>query len=297
MSRYFAAFDAAIAAAGYNAYHELIALGVPSLYVPMRRETDDQPARARYAEAAGLGLGVDGPGGAELEAKLDLLLEPDTRGAIATALAELPAPRGAAEAAEWLSGLAGAAPPRDPSRGGPVSTPTASQPAQRAQMPPRSAQMPPRSAQTPPRSARTPPKSAPARTRRSFRRRWGTFVASAPRTAARLARQQLTEPRARTVIVALGIGDERTPAAVAEALAESGEEPARTLVITDSLPALRALRELGVGIEHVPGRDSRQAELSGAPYEEFVRGRLELIRAERPRPRRMLVAPGGAPLP
>jgi hypothetical protein len=290
MSRYFAAFDAAIAAAGYNAYHELIALGVPSLYVPMRRETDDQPARARHAEAAGLGLGVDGPGDAELDAKLDRLLEPDTRGAIASALAELPPPRGAAQAAEWLASLAGAPLTRDPSRVGRVSTPTASQSAQRAQMPPRSAR-------TPPNSARTPPKSDPARTRRSFRRRWGTFLASAPRTAARLARQQLTEPRARTVIVALGIADEETPAAVAEALADSGEEPARTLVITDSLPALRALRELGVGIEHVPGRDSRQAKLSGAPYEEFVRGRLELIRAERPRPRRMLVAPGGAPLP
>ena len=47
MSRYFAAFDAAVAAAGYNAYHELIALGVPSLFVPMARDTDDQPARAR----------------------------------------------------------------------------------------------------------------------------------------------------------------------------------------------------------------------------------------------------------
>ena len=51
MSRYFAAFDGAVAAAGYNAYHELIALGVPSLFVPMPRDTDDQPARARYARA------------------------------------------------------------------------------------------------------------------------------------------------------------------------------------------------------------------------------------------------------
>ena len=62
MSRYFAAFDGAVAAAGYNAYHELIALGVPSLFVPMPRDTDDQPARARYAEGAGIGLGVTRPG-------------------------------------------------------------------------------------------------------------------------------------------------------------------------------------------------------------------------------------------
>ena len=50
MSRYFAAFDGAVAAAGYNAFHELIALGVPALFVPMPRDTDDQPARARCAE-------------------------------------------------------------------------------------------------------------------------------------------------------------------------------------------------------------------------------------------------------
>ncbi len=69
MSRYFAAFDAAVAAAGYNAYHELIALGVPSLFVPMARNTDDQPARARHAERAGIGLAAEGPADPELEAR------------------------------------------------------------------------------------------------------------------------------------------------------------------------------------------------------------------------------------
>ena len=83
---------------------------------------------------------------------------------------------------------------------------------------------------------------------------------------------------------------------VRAALAESGEEPRRALVVTDSLPALGALRALGVGVEHVPARGERQAELAGGSYEAFVRGRLELIRAERPEPRRVVVAPGGAPL-
>ncbi len=71
ISRHFAAIDAAVAAAGYNAYHELIELGVPSLFVPMHRETDDQPARARYAEEAGVGLGVSGASdsGARVEAR------------------------------------------------------------------------------------------------------------------------------------------------------------------------------------------------------------------------------------
>ncbi len=61
MSRYLRAFDATVSAAGYNAYHELIRFGVPSLFVPMRRQTDDQEARARFAEASGVGLGVGGP--------------------------------------------------------------------------------------------------------------------------------------------------------------------------------------------------------------------------------------------
>ena len=89
MSRYFAAFDAAVSAAGYNAFHELIALGVPSLFVPMARETDDQPARARWAADAGLGLAVDGPADPGLDQALDHLLDPSHRDPINTRLATL----------------------------------------------------------------------------------------------------------------------------------------------------------------------------------------------------------------
>jgi len=118
-----------------------------------------------------------------------------------------------------------------------------------------------------------------------------------PQTAVRLTRQQLTQPRLRTVVAAIGLPDERVADAVREALAETGEQPERVLVITDSLGALFSLRALGVGVEHVPARGERQAELAGGSYEEFLRRRVELILSERPRPRRVLVAPGGAPLP
>ena len=76
MSRYFHAFDMAVAAAGYNAFHELIALGVPSLFVPMARNTDDQPARARWAASSGVGLAVSGASDPELEARLEELADP-----------------------------------------------------------------------------------------------------------------------------------------------------------------------------------------------------------------------------
>jgi hypothetical protein len=131
---------------------------------------------------------------------------------------------------------------------------------------------------------------------REFRRRWGSFFASLPSTALRLGRQELTQPRMRALVVAVGIPDEDLPAALMAALAEADERPERTLVVTDSLE-LGRLRQLGVGIEHVPRRGSRQAELAGVSYEEFLRRRLELIRAERPEPRRLVVAPGGAPVP
>ena len=222
MSRYFNAFDAAIAAAGYNAFHELIALGVPALYVPMARETDDQAARARWAESAGLGLGTDGPADLRLEAQLDRLLDAGERDAIAERLAEL------------------AEPPAPP-------TPPAGSPASRRPLR--------RRASTRGRAGGSRRSvgatGGRAGSGREFRRRWGQFLASA-RTLARLTRQQLTQPRVRTVVLAVGIDDDAVAGAVAAALEESGEEPARTLVVTDSL-ALGPLRALGVGIEHVPG--------------------------------------------
>ena len=102
ISRYYAAIDAAVAAAGYNAYHELIHLGVPSLFVPMRRQTDDQPARARFAERTGVGLSLEGDG---VEAKLDELLDPASLADMRERLAKGPA-NGAGPAARWLEVLA-----------------------------------------------------------------------------------------------------------------------------------------------------------------------------------------------
>jgi hypothetical protein len=143
--------------------------------------------------------------------------------------------------------------------------------------------------------AARPPRSVSERNRREFRRRWGQFLRYAPRTAARLARQQLTQPRPRTLLLALGIkGD--APGAVRAALAQTPDPPERVLVVTDSLQ-LAALRELGVGIEHVPGPGERQPELARGDYDTFLRHRLDLILAERPRPKRVLTAPGCRPPP
>src|SRR5581483_11838102 len=115
IGRYLAAFDAAIAAAGYNAFHELLELGPPALFVPMERQTDDQAARARFAAARGLALAAAGPDDPGLERLLGELLDAGRRQAIASALGAARGASGAAEAARWLAGLAhGHPPPRSP---------------------------------------------------------------------------------------------------------------------------------------------------------------------------------------
>lgn len=47
--------DAAVAAAGYNTFHELMHVGVPTVFLPQPRIADDQAARAQRAEDAGAG--------------------------------------------------------------------------------------------------------------------------------------------------------------------------------------------------------------------------------------------------
>ncbi len=106
VSRYYRAFDLAVAAPGYNAFHELLAFAVPTLFVPMARQTDDQAARARWAESEGLAVASDGPTDPALARRLERLTDPAGRAAIRAALERLPEPSGAAEAAEWLARLA-----------------------------------------------------------------------------------------------------------------------------------------------------------------------------------------------
>jgi hypothetical protein len=217
MSKYLRAFDATVSAAGYNAYHELIRFGVPSLFVPMRRQTDDQEARSRFAENAGVGLGVSGPGDAELESKLDALLDDARRRAMRAALAEQRPQNGAAPAAEWLAGLAASERVRKPGT-------------KRWK----------RYAAHPVSSARA---AAP-------------FAARLPGATMRIAHQTLTRPKARAVIDAGNLAPADVERLLPPALEESGEPPERVLVLTARVDVLPVLRKAGVGGEHVaaPGR-------------------------------------------
>jgi UDP:flavonoid glycosyltransferase YjiC (YdhE family) len=106
LARYLRAFDAAISAAGYNSFHELLLSGIPTLLVPSPQAvTDDQAARATWAGAQGIAL-VAGPGDADAVAKeAARLLDPALRADLTAACGALPKPTGAAQAARLLNSL------------------------------------------------------------------------------------------------------------------------------------------------------------------------------------------------
>lgn len=226
MSRYLRAFDVTVSAAGYNAYHELIRFGVPSLFVPMKRQTDDQHARARYAEATGVGRGIDGPADPALEAKLGELLEKSTRDATRARLEQLRPENGAAAAARWLHDLAQTDRVRKPGT-----------PAWKKYV------------QHPVKSGRA---AAP-------------FAARVPGAVGRIVHQTVTRPKARVVVDAMGAGPEEVAERLPALLKRLGEEPESVLVLTDRVDTLPVMRANGVGADHVAAAGRRELILAERP--------------------------------
>lgn len=238
MSRYFNAFDLAVAASGYNAFHELVAFSVPTLFVPMPRNTDDQLARARWAAEEGVALAVEGASDDSLERRVRELLDPDTAvGLKQRCLAAFPG-NGAAAAAALVAGMA---------RG---------------------------------------ETSAPRVRRRDRLNRWLRLSAhpvgpTLPLVLALGGRDLLRHPDRRSprlLVLALGVPDDELVESIRGVL--GGEDPARTLVVTDSLE-FAALRGLGVAFEHLPEVPSDGRPSPGQV--DVLRGRLRLLtRGRRP---------------
>ncbi|BCY14529.1 glycosyltransferase [Actinoplanes sp. L3-i22] len=107
ISRYLRGLDLVVSASGYNSFHELLAFGVPAVFVPNRATSlDDQLARARFAAAAGAALCVEDPESDELDRVLAEAVRPEVRRQLARRCAELGFGNGAEAAARWLAGLA-----------------------------------------------------------------------------------------------------------------------------------------------------------------------------------------------
>ena len=104
VSRYLRAFDVAFAAAGYNSFHELIAFGVPTVFVPNEHAVvDDQAARATFAEWAGAALAVSEWSTDELVARVEAVLNPHVQARLAAQCRRVFPGNGAADAAALLA--------------------------------------------------------------------------------------------------------------------------------------------------------------------------------------------------
>jgi UDP-N-acetylglucosamine:LPS N-acetylglucosamine transferase len=109
VARVFRAFDFSVAAAGYNTYHDVIAHGLPSIFVANRHPSmDDQGARAAFAQDHGAGFDLTPEEMHVFPTLCRAMLTPEANAAIRANCAALEMPNGAAEAAEIVARLAGA---------------------------------------------------------------------------------------------------------------------------------------------------------------------------------------------
>lgn len=98
LAQYLTAFDLVVTASGYNSYHEAIMAAAPTIFVPMPKVTDDQHARARYAEHVGVGRCVDELSTDGVGAALAQMVDPQVRAEMQERCRRLYPDNGAAEA-------------------------------------------------------------------------------------------------------------------------------------------------------------------------------------------------------
>lgn len=100
------AFDGAISTAGYNSYHELVYLRVPTIFLARETETlDDQTRRARFADLGGFGVSAGSVDGLDFEIAVQQLMDPVRRARMRAAAAEVFPVNGAHAAAAYLDEL------------------------------------------------------------------------------------------------------------------------------------------------------------------------------------------------
>lgn len=100
------AFDAAVSAAGYNSFNELMHMGVPTIFLPQAKWADDQQSRAGRAAHAGAAVVLDAHTDARtLSQVVERWRDPHTRASVSTAALNLVPHNHARDAAQVLLGL------------------------------------------------------------------------------------------------------------------------------------------------------------------------------------------------
>jgi UDP-N-acetylglucosamine:LPS N-acetylglucosamine transferase len=101
-----AAFDAAIAATGYNSVHELLPAQIPTVLISNIRGTDDQDSRAKWCHDLGFALRAEHSNLSEITATVRKLQDLNIRAALSNKCAALKDTSGGREIAELLITLA-----------------------------------------------------------------------------------------------------------------------------------------------------------------------------------------------
>ena len=104
-----AAFDGAIAAAGYNNVHELLPAQIPTVLISNIRGTDDQDARAKWCHDHGYALRADHANLSDITATVKKLSDDSVRNNLRSKCAELSDTNGGKQIAEILINLANSA--------------------------------------------------------------------------------------------------------------------------------------------------------------------------------------------
>ena len=104
-----AAFDGAIAAAGYNSVHELLPAQIPTVLISNIRGTDHQDARAKWCHDHGYALRADHANLSDITATVKKLSDDSVRNNLRSKCAELSDTNGGKQIAEILINLANSA--------------------------------------------------------------------------------------------------------------------------------------------------------------------------------------------
>ena len=108
ISRHFNAFDFSVAAAGYNTFHEVIAHGLPTIFVANRHPSmDDQGARAEFAQDHGAAFDLKEQEMHLFPTLCRAMLNPEANAVLREGCAGFDRTNGAAKAAAIIKRLAG----------------------------------------------------------------------------------------------------------------------------------------------------------------------------------------------
>ena len=102
LAKVLAAFDAGICATGYNGVHELLAAGLPTVFISNIRGMDDQEARAKWCANFGYALRADQANLGDITNTVAKLQDPALRNSLSEKCRELPVPIGGEEIADKL---------------------------------------------------------------------------------------------------------------------------------------------------------------------------------------------------